>query len=238
LKKIIGILAPSLALCVALWAGNVSAETSLTRFENQIVSMEGQPMPEPNGIVVAGSSTIRLWSTIKTDLAPLPIVQRGFGGSTAAELNYYLDRIVLPYKPRAVVIYEGENDLAEKIAPERIQSEIKSIVTKIKAELPEARIYIIGVKPSISRSYLLPATATTNGLLAALCAKDPRLTFIDAGKGLLGADGQPVRKYFGEDLLHLSSEGYKVWTAAIRPILLADDKEKVPKAPTDVKVYK
>jgi lysophospholipase L1-like esterase len=219
----------------AIENSGAAAQKAIDRYESEILALEAQPFPEPNGIVVTGSSTIRKWGTIKADLAPLPIIPRGFGGSTTEELKHYLARIVFPYAPRAVVIYSGDNDLAEGRTVEQILATTNEITGLIRAQLPDAKVYVIGIKPSISRWNLWPTAVRANQLLQALCEKDSQLTYIDAGKGLLGSDGKPKSKYYAEDLLHFSPEGYKVWTAAIKPVLIADDR-KTPKAPARLKV--
>jgi hypothetical protein len=52
------------------------------------------------------------WRTLADDMKPLDVINRGFGGSQIAQVNHYVARIVINYRPRAVVLYAGENDLS------------------------------------------------------------------------------------------------------------------------------
>ena len=114
--------------------------------DNQVATFERKDLkfPPPQGaIVVTGSSTIRLWTQIRNDLAPLEVIPRGFGSSTASDLDYYLDRIVLPYGPRAVVVYEGDHDLQVGMTPEFILERMTSVLQRVGTAYPQARIFLI-----------------------------------------------------------------------------------------------
>jgi lysophospholipase L1-like esterase len=201
----------------------------LARYESSVKAYEDADklaFPPAGGIVVIGSSTITMWSTIKADLAPLNIIPRGIGGSNIDEVDYYLDRMVLAYKPRTVVIYEGDNDLAEGKTPQYIAGRFADVTARIHARLPSARVYVISVKPSMSRWSLWESCKQLNLLLQAWTRSDSRLAYIEAASALLGADGMPIASYYAEDRLHLSSTGYQAWTKAIRPQLIALESRK------------
>ena len=81
-------------------------------WEDEIVAFEAagaEAPPEPGAIVFTGSSSIRLWSTLSADMAPMRVLNRGFGGAHMAHVVEFADRIVTPYAPRAVVVYAGDN---------------------------------------------------------------------------------------------------------------------------------
>lgn len=61
-----------------------------------------------------------------------------------------------------------------------------------------------------------------NQAIAALCARDPRLAFLDTATPMLATGEPPSRRLFAFDGLHLSAEGYALWTSVAKPRLLAD----------------
>ena len=207
-------------------------------FESEIQAYEAQDKtnPPPHGsVVVTGSSSIVKWTTIQTDLAPLDVIPRGFGGSTTDDLDYYLQRIVLVYQPRAVVIYEGENDIDNGKTPTYVADNMARILGRISAALPSARVYVISIKPSPFHFQLWGGWESyANELLAALCAKDSRYTYIDVASHLIYANGQLNPAYYDSDGVHLSWQGYQVWTAQIRPVLLARELSSTDSTPPTV----
>jgi lysophospholipase L1-like esterase len=207
----------------------------LARHEGSVKTYEAADkvsFPPAGEIVVIGSSTITNWGTIKADLSPLTIIPRGFGGSTIDEVDYYLDRMVLAYAPRTVVIYEGDNELAEGQTPQYVAGRFGDVAKRIHASLPLARVYVISVKPSPSRSRLWESSKQLNLLLETWTRSDSRLAYIEAASALLGADGMPIASYYAEDRLHLSPTGYQAWTKAVRPQLIALESRKTPNPPT------
>ena len=198
--------------------------SSPARFEEAIQGFENadrKQSPPQGAIVCVGSSSMRGWhETIKNDLAPLTIIPRGFGGSNMNEALYYADRIVLPHKPRAVVVYEGDNDIAQGIAPKKIADTFRTFVKKVHKELPKCRIYFLSIKPSISRWSLWQKMKEANSIIAEECAKDKRLTFVDVASGMLDDDGNPRKEIFKKDNLHMTRGGYVIWRNALRPILV------------------
>jgi lysophospholipase L1-like esterase len=191
-------------------------ETVIKAFE-----AESKAAPPPEGAIVAiGSSSMRIWSTIQEDLAPLKIIHRGFGGSTMYDALHFADRIVLPYRPRAVLIYEGDNDAIIGISPERISEAFNAFVAKIHDTLPNARIYVIAIKPSVNRWKIWDAIQRANELLEATCDADPLLTFIDVAAPMLDEEGRPKAGIFLSDNLHMNEKGYHIWKEAIRPVLI------------------
>jgi len=164
---------------------------------------------------------MRGWhETIRTDLAPLTIIPRGFGGSNMNDALYYADRIVLPYKPRAVVLYEGDNDIAQGIYPSKIADTFIDLVKKIHIELPQCRIYFLSIKPSISRWKMWGKMEESNGLIAKECAKDNKLMYVDVASAMLNEAGNPKEEIFLADNLHMNKLGYEIWTTILKPILL------------------
>ena len=189
---------------------------------------EDQATPPPkDAIVITGASSIRRWHpTIKEDLAPLTIIPRGFGGSTMEDALHWLDRVALVYKPRAIVVYEGDNDTGRfKVPPGKIADQFSAMVSRIHAALPKTRIYVIGVKPSVSRWDVWPASVETNVLLKAIADKDDLVDYIDVATTMLQPDGKVMTDIFVEDNLHLNPKGYKIWSAAVRAVLVPGEQK-------------
>lgn len=196
-----------------------------TRFEDAIAAFEAEDKqsPPPGGaIVITGSSSVRRWHpTIEEDLTPLSVIPRGFGGSTMEDALYWIDRVAIAYKPRAIVIYEGDNDTGRyEVPPATIADQFEAILKKIHLSLPETRVYVISVKPSVSRWDTWAQAVATNDRLKAIAARNDLVTYIDVATPMLKSNGDVMTDIFVDDNLHLNAKGYKIWTAAVRSVLV------------------
>jgi lysophospholipase L1-like esterase len=198
-----------------------------TRFEGAIrrfESMDLKNMPPEKAIVCTGSSSMLGWhKTISKDLQPLTIIPRGFGGSTMNDLLFYAEQIVIKYKPRAVVIYEGDNDIAIGIPPSMIRDTFREFTAKVHEYLPDTRIYFLTIKPSIQRWKMWARMKEANSLIASECEKDERLTYIDVSTPMLDDSGMVRKDIFLKDNLHMNESGYEIWKGIVRPVLIKNE---------------
>jgi lysophospholipase L1-like esterase len=198
------------------------AVQSESRFESEIRAFENADRterPKSGGVVFVGSSSIRLWPDLRTDFPGTNVIQRGFGGSRLDEVLSYAPRIVLPYRPTLIVLYAGDNDLAEGRTPEQIFSDYKAFVSLVHKTLPATRIAYIAIKPSGDRWALVDKMRTTNSLIQQYTAGDPQLTYVDVFTPMLGADGKPREELFVSDRLHMNDRGYAIWRELLAPIV-------------------
>jgi lysophospholipase L1-like esterase len=178
--------------------------------------------PAPGGVVFVGSSSIRLWDGLERqfDLADKgSIVKRGFGGSLMSDCRAHVARLVLPYKPRLVIVYAGDNDLAEGRSPSQVRDDFAGFVQAVHTALPDTRIAYVSIKPSPLRVALLPRVREANGLIAAYAQEMAGLHYIDVFTPMLDTAGQPRSDLYGSDSLHLNSTGYALWQRLIAPYL-------------------
>lgn len=211
-------------------AGNTSPEQAApdtpaapveNRFEKNIQAFEDTDRTSPppkNAVLFVGSSSIRMWDLEKW-FPDLPAINRGFGGSTTGEVNLFLDRIVLPYAPKTIVYYAGDNDIAGKIPAKTVAANFREFARRVHEELPETKIIYVAIKPSPSRWQFAEQTRTANSLVMKLCTPDKRLTYLDVFTPMIGENGEPRRELFLDDMLHLNEEGYRLWTSLLKPLL-------------------
>ena len=200
----------------------VSADHDSSRWEKYIARFEAadkQQLPQPAGVLFIGSSSIRMWKTLEQDFAGLPVINRGFGGSQIADSNHFAGRIVHPYKPRQIVLYAGDNDVAAGKSPETVLADFQQFLKTVRAKLPKVRVSFIAIKPSLSRWKLSGKMAMANSLVRDACGKDKRLDYIDIWLPMLGANGKPRPDLFLGDGLHLNAKGYALWTSIVKPHL-------------------
>jgi lysophospholipase L1-like esterase len=178
--------------------------------------------PKPGCIVFAGSSSFRFWDTLVSDMQPLDVVNRGFGGSEFSDLDMYAKRIVVAYHPSAVVVYEGDNDLAEGSSktPEMVAGDFRKFVQIVHSDLPDTWIYILSIKPSKLRWNQWPQMKAANKLMQDYAATQRRVQYIDIATSMFDANGNLPRDLFKADGLHPTPKLYAMWTAIIKPILL------------------
>lgn len=197
-------------------------------FEKQILAFEAadaEAMPPAGVIVFAGSSSIRMWKTLSRDMAPLPVVNRGFGGSHLAHLVYNARRIITPYRPSKVLVYAGDNDLAKgspKTA-EVVLHDYQKLVALIHADVPDSEILFLAIKPSLARWDRWPEMERANSLIARFCDSDPKLVYVDVASPLIANDGEPRDDVFLGDGLHLNATGYAAWTRVVRAQLFGTE---------------
>ncbi len=195
---------------------------ALDRHENDIKAYEAEDarqMPAPGGIVFTGSSSFRLWKNAEKDLAPLPIINRGFGGSTLPEVIYYMDRNVLKYKPDTIVVYCENDQFGKKPkTPEQTRDAYVEFTRRVRAELPDAQMYFVSLKPSPSRWERRAEAQKTNQLIREFVKSDRHHEYIDVWPVML-KDGRPDGSIFLKDSLHMNAEGYRRWTEVIKPVL-------------------
>lgn len=191
-------------------------------FENEIKAFEAADAkaPPPTGAVLfVGSSSMRLWKTLAEDFPDLAVINRGFGGSQVEHSVRYAGRIVLPYRPKVIVLYAGDNDLASGKSPQRVAADFKAFVEIVRAALPETKVLYVSIRPSVARWHLHGRQWLANRLVRDFAEADPATEYVDVVPALLGSDGRPRADFLVADKLHLNADGYRAWTAAIRPHL-------------------
>jgi len=191
------------------------------RFEKEITSFaewDSKNSLPAHPILFVGSSSIRMWKTHES-FPQWPVVNRGFGGSHISDVVHFANRIVLPYAPKLIVFYAGDNDVGGGKSASRVLCDYKRFVELVQAKLPDTAIVFIGIKPSGRRWSLWPEMNKANNLIKAFSEKSGRLFFADLGTPLLGADGKPNDGLFHDDRLHLNTKGYRLWTETLEPII-------------------
>lgn len=185
-------------------------EPAIQKFEEQ----DRENPPETGGVLFVGSSSIRFWDLEKHFPEQHPL-NRGFGGSQVEDSVYFADRIVLPYEPRIIVMYAGDNDIAGGKSPCEVHADFEEFVNLVHEKLQDTRIVYIAIKPSLKRWNLVHRMRAANALIHATCAEDGRLEFVDIDTPMMGEDGRPRPELFIEDGLHLSPAGYDLWSKLI-----------------------
>ncbi|WP_212743244.1 SGNH/GDSL hydrolase family protein, partial [Sphingomonas sp. 3F27E9-B] len=191
-------------------------------FAAEIAAFEARDaaaMPAKGGTLFLGSSSIRMWTDLARDFPGRNVINRGFGGSTIPDSVRYADRIVMPYAPKTIVFYAGDNDLEAGHTPEEVFSDFQALVTKVHFRLPATRILFIAIKPSPSRWRLIDGIRATNTLVRDYVATDRRLGYVDIFPAMLGADGKPRPELYREDGLHMTRKGYDIWRKAVAKAL-------------------
>lgn len=193
---------------------NAVWETDMQRFE----AADAQSPPPRGGVLFIGSSSIRFWETLAQDFPGVPVINRGFGGSELRDSTWYADRVIVPYAPRQILVYAGDNDLSAGRTPQLLHADFVAFVQRVRRDLPDARIAYISTKPSPSRAQLLPAQREANALIQAEAAR-LGVDYIDIFTPMLDAGGQPNEALFIEDRLHMNRAGYEIWQRVIAPYL-------------------
>lgn len=180
--------------------------------------------PEPCQILFVGSSSIRLWETLSIDMQPLPVINRGFGGSQISDVNFWFETLVTPYRPSAIVFYAGENDIDLGKSPEAVAADFDTFLAHKTRALGETPVYFISLKPSKLRFDQLDRQARVNELIRRKADERDDLHFIDISDVMLD-QGRPKDLYV-EDGLHMNQEGYALWTEALRAVLLPETEQQ------------
>lgn len=180
-----------------------------------------QPPPK-NAIVFVGSSSFRLWTDLQQAFPKHNIINRGFGGSSLPDVIYYKQETIFKYKPKQVVIYCGDNDLAasDTVTANIVVERFKTLFTDIRKTLPNASIVYISIKPSLSRWHLKEKAVETNRLIQKFLKSKKKTGYADVWTPMLDGDGKPNDALFVEDKLHMNREGYAIWEKKIEPLLL------------------
>ena len=186
---------------------------------DRLVADDSAHPPPQHGVLFVGSSSIRMWTTLAADFPGVPVIDRGFGGSAIADTTYFVDRIVVPYHPRLIVMYAGDNDIAEGCTPRQVLDAFETFVARVRRDLPEVAVAYISIKPSIARWSMWPRMREANRLIAAWSRTQSRVTFVDVAANMREANGKPRGALFRDDGLHMTPAGYAVWVRALKPVL-------------------
>ncbi len=178
---------------------------------NAFLKQDSVSFPPSGAVLFAGSSTIRKWDNLAVDFKEITVIRRGFGGSTMEALNYYLNDIVLPYRPATIVVYEGDNDLAAGVTPDKLIARSDTFITRVHQQLPHTTIWFLSVKPSFARKHLISLQTATNQGLKKLARKRPMTKFIDISRVMKDLKGKLRKDLFESDSLHVNSECYRLW---------------------------
>ena len=199
-------------------------ETSALSWEpdiRQFETMDRNEADPDESILFVGSSSIRLWSTIREDMAPYPVIQRGFGGSKLSDVAWYAERIIYPHRFRALVLFVA-NDItgsADDRSLEETTALFRHIVKTVRKKFRSEPVFFIEITPTNSRWSAWPRISKANRLIEKECGREPGCHFIRTSKYFMGADGRPNDGLFMDDRLHLNQEGYRLWSKLIKDAL-------------------
>lgn len=215
---------------VLLLGGQLRAQGAAPerRFERNVREYEAadRAAPPPQGaILLAGDSQFYRWKTLHDDLPGHTIVNRGIDSFTTADLVFFADRLVLPCKPRMIVLHVGGNDVNNGRTPEEVLADFKAFVAKVRAVMPDVPIAFSSITPGPGRWNQAAARKQTNLVVRNYVATQPHLLFIDLWDAMLTPDGQPREDLWVEDRVHPNHAGYLVRARIMKPLLGEPDQK-------------
>jgi lysophospholipase L1-like esterase len=228
-----GIAALALGACASTKPEPILVQTpppSAPRFADAIAAFEAEDkaaMPPKCATLFVGSSSIRYWKTLKEDFPDRTVINRGFGGSTVWEVDAYFSRVVTPYHPKEIVFYAGDNDLSAGRTPDDVYADFAAFMRLKDQQLGKTPVYFISVKPSKLRWNMQLQMTEVNARVRELAEGRDDLLLIDVVRPMLGPDGKP-KDIFVEDNLHMTPEGYAIWTPVVKAALDKGQKAKAP----------
>ena len=200
------------ALFLDAWGKKDYYQEDINKFKDQDLIN----FPEDVEVLFTGSSSIRFWNSLEEDMRPLKVLNRGFGGAHIVHVNYHFEDVVSRYNPQAIVFFCGTNDItALKTAKETVE-DFKIFQNKVRTNLPNVPIFVIGIKPTPAREYIEEEELEYNKLITDLAAEDELLSFIDIWDAMLSEEGERIPELFVEDGLHINAKGYEIWTKLVR----------------------
>ena len=212
-----------LPFLVIVFISSTIAQQKHGKYESTIVKFEQEDQKKgyhPEAVLFTGSSSIKMWKSLGEDMSPIPILNRGFGGSTIPEVTHYADRILLPHHPKIIFFYCGENDLAnEESKSDLALKSFKKFHEYMKKNLPETKVYFIAIKPSIKRWNYWDKMSQANAKLSKIISKKDNFFFVDTASQMLDENGIVLQDIFIKDNLHMNAKGYAIWTKVIKPIM-------------------
>lgn len=188
---------------------------SIAKFAHQ----DSLDMPEPGGILFIGSSSFTIWKDVNDYFPGKNIVNRGFGGSQMSDVLHFKEKLILPYQPKQIVVYVGENDLAAGETPESVFEEGKQLVSWAKEHFSEVEFVLLSAKSSPRRWELRDKMKDLNVTLAEFASKNEGVEYANIWQPMLGENGKPRPEIFMEDSLHMNANGYKIWQKVLKPYL-------------------
>jgi lysophospholipase L1-like esterase len=194
------------------------------RFADQIQAFQDRDKVTPpprEAILFIGSSLFRLWDQVEEQMAPLPVFNRGFGGSRTWEVLNYMDQIVFPYQPRIIVYYTGSNDVNAGEPADEIVGRFRQFAARVAIELPRTRIFFVSMARSPDKQARWSVVDDANTQIRAFADASPQVDFIDVNPPLHNADGSPRTEFYKPDGQHLEPPAYVEWARIVKPILTA-----------------
>src|ERR1043165_2122749 len=202
-----------------------SVRPTSASWEKEIAAFEARDKtgpPPQNGILFIGSSSIRMWTSLENDFPTLPVYNRGFGGSQIIDSVYYADRIVLPYRPRRIVLYAGGNDISAGKSAEQVFRDFQLFVATVRARLPKTEITYVSIAPNPSRWSQIDRIREANRLIRQYTQRTRRLSFVDVHSHMLNEQGTPKEGIYLPDNLHMNEKGYAIWKQVIGEALAGE----------------
>jgi GDSL-like Lipase/Acylhydrolase family len=194
-------------------------------WENDIQKFEqldkSEKYPE-DAILFAGSSSIRLWTSLEKDMEPYHVIQRGYGGAKLSDFAVYASRIFDPHPCKAIVLFVA-NDITgaeNDKTPKEVATLFRYVLKTIRKVHPTTPVFWIAITPTVSRWKVWPEIQKANALIKEICENQKNTYFINTDFAFLGENGKPKDELFRDDKLHLTEKGYAVWTEIIKNYLI------------------
>ena len=213
-----------LLLCIISIGILATAQGTETPFRKEIDAFKKKDsiqMPAAHSILFVGSSSFTKWTDVQDYFPGYPIINRGFGGSSLPDVIRYVDEVIIPYDPKQIVIYCGENDIAgsDTITAQTVLKRFQILFSLIRNKLPKVPIAFVSLKPSVSRWAMEARFVETNKLIKDFLRKQSKTKFINIHDAMLNAGGSVMTDIFIADNLHMNAKGYKIWQPIILPYL-------------------
>ena len=214
-----------IVLVVLLWAGILFAQDQKPAFWDDIQAFKKQDsvsFPPKNAILFIGSSSFTMWKDVQQYFPSYRIINRGFGGSSLPDVIRYANDIILPYQPKQIVIYCGENDVAasDTVTGKLVFNRFKQLFTIIRNRYPKVKVTYVSMKPSPSRQLLLSKMINGNELIKKYLSSKKRTSYVDVYLEMIDDEGKPRPDLFLDDNLHMNKTGYAIWQKLIEHHLL------------------
>jgi lysophospholipase L1-like esterase len=184
--------------------------------------LDSAQKPAPNTILFIGSSSFTRWTDVSEYFPGYTITNRAFGGSTLPDQIRYFYEVIVPYQPKQIFIYCGENDLAysELVTADEVFRRFKTLYAMIRVYFPGAMVDYVSIKPSPSREKIQEQVKAANAKIKAFLSKEKKAAFINIYDAMLDANGKMREELYVQDRLHMKPEGYKIWQRIFLPYMI------------------